>query len=178
MGLDLSFRHDRWLDKLTASPKQEGMVHSIFRRPPEGGREPLNHCRVEPGRGLVGDKWEEDPERQEGTEVSLINVHLIRAIADGPRQWAEAGDQLVVDLDLSEANLPVGTRLAIGEAVIELSDVPHRPCEAFHARFGAKAAKRVARGCARGLRSRGAMCRVVEAGKIKPGSEVRVLRDG
>ena len=176
MGIDLSFRHDRWLDNLTASPTDEGRLLSIVSRPPGGGRAPVNHARFEPGRGLVGDKWEENPERLEGTEVAMINVHVMRGIADGPKQWAEAGDQLVVDLDLSETNLPVGTRIEVGEVVFELSDVPHQPCASFIERYGTKAGKRVARGVRRGLRTRGAMCRVVQAGTLKVGAEMHVKR--
>ena len=87
-----------------------------------------------------------------------------------------SGDNLEVDLDLTEANLPVGTRLTIGSAQLEVSADPHRPCKKFHERYGASAVKKVARANKRGRRGRGLLASVLSAGEIRAGDVIRVER--
>lgn len=175
MGLDLSRRHDLWLARLPHSPRDEGRIEVLVVRPPgtEGVRETPARAELVAD-GLIGDKWVTDPEAPDGTQVSLINVHMARAIAG--KRAALSGDNLHVDLDLSEENLPVGTRLEIGSAVLVVSEVPHRPCRSFLERFGAAAAKRVARAGRTGLRGRGVLCRVGQPGVVEVGDVIRVVR--
>lgn len=177
MTVDLSFRHDLWWALLPRSPRDFGRIKSCVLRPEPGKRSVVDCLRVAADRGVVGDRWELDPSRSRGSQVSLINTHVVHALASasGRAAW-ESGDNLVVDLDLSERNLPVGTRLWIGDAVLEVSSDVHRPCRSFHERFGALAAKRVARANRRGLRGRGVLCAVVEGGWIEVGASVRVER--
>ncbi|MDA1264824.1 MAG: MOSC domain-containing protein [Planctomycetota bacterium] len=177
MALDLSIRHDLWLKRLPSSPSDGGRVEALVVRPPGsvGVRESRDSAEVLSD-GLEGDKWRHDDEAPDGSQVSLINVHMSRAVAGAGSVLT--GDNLHVDLDLSEANLPIGTRLEIGTCVLEVSEVPHRPCKAFLERFGAAAAKRVARAGRTGRRGRGVMCRVAQPGTISVSDGIRVLRPG
>jgi len=131
-----------------------------------------------PGRGVKGDAWGKDKDATPDNQVALINFHLLQALSDGDAQRsALSGDNLQVDLDLSEANLPVGTRLSVGaETVLVVSPAPHRPCRHFHDRYGATAAKRVARANRRGLRGRGVLCTIERGGTIRIGDPIRVER--
>lgn len=178
--MDLSFRHDLWWRRLPASPDDDGSVTRIVLRPrgaAPGTRTQPDRVRVDPAQGLVGDRWLDEPERSRDNQVSLINSRVALALARGSEERAaRIGDNLHVDLCLTEANLPVGTRLHIGGAVLEVSPQPHRPCGKFHALLGATAAKRVARANRRGLRGRGVLCRVVQAGEISLGAGIRVER--
>ena len=178
--MDLSFRHDFWYQGLTASPKDGGTVRGIVVRPPElgsGGRRCLERVRATPEGGLEGDRWASDQARLGPDQVSLINVHVLESLAGrDPERKALSGDNLHVDLDLTEANLPVGTQLEIGEVLLEVSPQPHRPCRLFHERFGASGAKKVARANQRGRRGRGVLCLVRRAGEISVGDPIRVLR--
>lgn len=178
--MDLSFRHDLWWRRLPASPDDGGAVARIVQRPrgaAPGARAILARARVTPEDGLVGDRWVDAPERSLDNQVSLVNSRVALALAAGDAQRAaETGDNLHVDLCLAEENLPVGTRLHVGGAVLEVSPQPHRPCRKFHQRFGATAAQRVARANRRGLRGRGLLCRVVQAGEISLGDAIRVER--
>ena len=177
MGLDLSRRHDLWLARLPRSPRDEGRVDALVVRPPGTVGERETPDRVELNAdGIVGDKWAADPEAPDGTQVSLINVHMARAV--GGERAPLTGDNLHVDLDLSEENLPVGTRLEMGSAALVVSEVPHRPCGSFLERFGARAAKRVARAGRTGLRGRGVLCRVGQPGVVEVGDVIRVVRPG
>jgi MOSC domain-containing protein YiiM len=179
MNVDLSLRHDLWWALLPRSPRDVGRIMSCVLRPAPGQRRVVDALEVAPGRGVVGDRWEHDPARSPGSQVALINSHVVRALsaASGRSAW-ETGDNLQVDLELSERNLPEGTRLLIGDTVLEVSADTHRPCRGFHDRFGALAVKRIARANRRGLRGRGVLCAVVEGGWIEVGARVSVERRG
>ena len=177
--MDLSFRHDLWLARLPRSPATLGRLELLVVRPRRGERIEPAEVEVSVARGLHGDRWELDPDRSAGAQVSLMNVHVLRAIADGDAtRLAPAGDNLVVDLDLSEKNLPVGSLVTIGDAVLEISPEPHRPCRSFVERYGALAAKRVARGTRTGRRTRGVLAFVVRPGILRVGASVHVKRPG
>ena len=176
----LSWRFDGWIRSLPTSPKENGSVEGLVIRPEgsgEGERQIVESVVVVPESGVEGDRWAASPYAAPGNEVSLINAHLLSVISDGDKErGALSGDNLQVDLDLSEENLPIGTRLSIGGAVLEVSDVEHRPCGHFVERFGAKAAKRVARANKIGLRGRGVLCHVRVRGEIKLGDQISVER--
>ncbi len=177
--MDLSFRHDFWLSRLPNSPATLGRLELIVVRPRTGERIEPEAVEVSVKRGIHGDRWEHDAQRRIGSQVSLMNVHVLRAIScDDPRRMALAGDNLIVDLDLSERNLPVGSLVTIGDVVLEISAEPHRACASFLKRFGATSAKRVARGTRTGRRTRGVLASVVVPGTLRVGVGVHVKRPG
>ncbi|MCY2959219.1 MAG: hypothetical protein NTY35_03555 [Planctomycetota bacterium] len=177
--MDLSFRHDFWLSRLPRSPATLGRLELLVLRPRKGERAEPAEVEVSVERGIHGDRWEFDTHKRSGNQVSLMNVHVLRAIAsDDPARLAPAGDNLVVDLDLSEKNMPVGSLLTIGDVVLEVTPDPHRPCASFVERYGALAAKRVARGNRTGRRTRGVLARVVVPGILRVGASVHVKRPG
>lgn len=167
------------------SPKAVGTLDLIVRRPSVEVREVLDVGRLDEREGLVGDNWQFLPSRHTpdrsphpGRQLTLMNSRLVALIAQEPDRWALAGDQLYVDLDLGEVNLPAGTRLSIGDAEIEMTDQPHTGCAKFVSRFGLDAMKFVNSPVGRSLRLRGAYAKVVRAGTIARGSLVRVLGPG
>lgn len=177
--VDLSFRFDLWWSRLPDSPTDGGRVERLVTRPrgsEPGAREEHDAITVTPEEGVLGDRWIDEPHSTPDNQVSLINVHVARSLARDADHAALIGDNLHVDLDLSEANLPVGTRLEVGGAVLEISPKPHRPCRHFVERMGATAAKKVARAARRGRRGRGVLCRVVSGGEIRAGDAIRVER--
>lgn len=145
-------------------------------RPVHGERRLVETLEVSPGIGAVGDHWSTDRVRSPGAELALINAHVARSVARDRDHPGHTGDNLHVDLELSEENLPVGTRLELGDVILEVSKDVHRPCKSFHERFGKAAAQRVARANRRGLRGRGVLCRVVRGGHITVGAEIVVTR--
>jgi hypothetical protein len=174
--VDFSFRYDLWFALLRRSPRDEGRVVRCVVRPEHDRRETPDSIRVSPERGVELDRWTADPARRPGNQVSLINVHLLRSLAGSEERMALSGDNLQVDLDLGEANLPPGTRLSIGSALLEVSSDPHRPCRKFHQRYGASAVKKVVRANQRGRRGRGVLTTVLRAGEIRVGDAIRVER--
>ena len=166
---------------IQASPRDVGTVELVVRRPAEGEREVLEEGVLDLERGLLGDDWSDRNDRRgrtpnPGTQVTLMNARTITLLAGDDRErWALAGDQLYVDLDLSKDNLPPGTRLGVGSAVLEVSDVPHTGCDKFTARFGSAATRFVNKPPGRDLRLRGMNTRVVQPGTVRPGDEIRKL---
>lgn len=172
------------LDALThASPQDDGTVVLVVRRPAPGEREVLDEGVLDPEVGLVGDTWDVRPSSStpDGSphpdkQVTLVNDRVLTFLAgEDVDRRALAGDQLHVDLDLSVANLPVGSRLAVGTAVVELTDAPHKGCKKYAARFGVEALRRVASPAGRADRLRGANAKVVVGGTVRPGDAVRRL---
>jgi hypothetical protein len=171
------------LDEVRQAPADGGTVDLIIRRPVSGEREVLDEAVLEPAEGLVGDNWRErgsrhtpdgaaEPDRQ----LNIINARLSRLVAVDPERRALAGDQLHLDLDLSVANLPPGTQLALGSAVVEVTEPPHLGCDKFVARFGREAMRFVNSALGRELRLRGMCARVVVAGTVRPGDTVTKVR--
>jgi MOSC domain-containing protein len=175
--LDLSFRFDAWFDGLPASPRDSGTVRRCVLRTGPGQRATPAQIDLEHGKGVIGDTWAGHEHQHEQAEIALINVHVLRSVAGGDEsRMPLSGDQLHVDLDLSEANLPVGTLLRIGGVALRVSPLPHRPCKRFTERFGATAAKQVARANRRGRRGRGVLCTIESGGTIRVGDAIHVER--
>lgn len=182
----MSARHAT-LDELKAglphierSPKDHGALRLIVRRPRVGAREVIEEAQLDEAVGLVGDSWQTrrgirrsrrspDPD----TQINIMNARAIALVAQSDDRWALAGDQLYIDLDLSDENLPPGTRLAIGSAVIEVTAEPHTGCGKFSERFGIDATKFVNSKEGRRLHLRGINAKVVQAGTIRVGDVAR-----
>src|SRR5436189_3695246 len=164
------------LDEIRRSPRDAGELKLIVRRPGVGVREDLETGDLDVASGLVGDTWRTrrsrltpDGSPHPDTQLNVMNARVVALLARDERRWALAGDQLFVDLDLSEANLPAGTRLALGSAIIEVTDQPHTGCSKFVERFGVDAMKFVNSSERRDLHLRGINARVVRPGALRVG---------
>ena len=171
------------LEDVLRSPGDGGTLERIVRRPKIGAREILDVAELDPAEGLMGDNWKTrgsagtpDGAADREMQLNVMNSRAISLIAQTAERWALAGDQLFVDLDLSEQNLPVGTRLGIGSAVIEVTSPPHAGCQKFVERFGVDAMKWVNSDVGRGLRLRGLNARVIRAGVIHAGDSVTKIK--
>ena len=167
------------LDHIRGAPADEGVVELIARRPAEDEREVLTEARLNTHDGLEGDTWRARGSRHtpDGgpnleAQLTLMNARAAAAIAGERERWALAGDQLYVDFDISRTNVPAGSRVQIGSAVIEFSEAPHTGCAKFSARFGNDALRFVNSPTGRELRLRGANCRVVKAGRVRAGDVI------
>jgi MOSC domain-containing protein YiiM len=170
------------LDHIREAPADGGTVKLIARRPAEDEREVLTEAQLNLEDGLEGDTWRSrgssrtpDGAPNPEAQLTVMNARAAAAIAGERERWALAGDQLFVDLDISLTNLPPGSRVQIGSAVIEFSEAPHTGCAKFSARFGNDALRFVNSPTGRELRLRGANCRVVKAGTVRAGDAIKKL---
>ncbi len=164
------------------SPKDNGVLKMIARRPTDDEREVIQRGELDLLEGLIGDNWKvrgskhtPDGSANMNAQITIMNARTIELVAQDEKRWPLAGDQLYIDMDLSRANLPPGTRLAIGSAVIEVSPEPHTGCGKFSARFGVDAMKFVNSSEGQRLRLRGVNTRVVQSGVIRIGDVVRKI---
>lgn len=168
---------------IDAAPADGGAVAMVIARPIPGERRLLDEAVLDPVTGLQGDDWEVRPSRHtpDGSphpemQLTLMSARVIDAITGGARdRWALAGDQLYVDIDLSLASLPIGSRLQVGTAEVEITPFPHTGCAKFVARFGGDAMRFVNAGHGRPRRYRGVNARVVLGGVVRPDDVVTRL---
>ncbi len=170
------------LDAIRQSPKNEGVIALIVRRPQVDAREVLEEGELDLAEGLVGDTWKvrasnrtPDGSPHPDMQLNVMNARVIALVAGEKGRWPLAGDQLFIDMDVSQENLPPGTRLALGSAVVEVTDQPHTGCKKFAARFGLDALKLVNSPVGKQLQLRGVNAKVAQPGVIRVGDLVKKL---
>jgi MOSC domain-containing protein YiiM len=175
---------ERGVDDVRGAPRDDGRVEMIVRRPAVDEREVLDEARLDVTLGLTGDTWRErgssstpDGTANPAAQVTVMSARAAALIAGDRERWPLAGDQLFVDLDLGGENLPPGTRLSLGDAVLEVSAKPHTGCKKFAERFGQDAARFVNSPVGRELSLRGINTRVVVPGTVRVGDTVRKASD-
>lgn len=170
------------LGTIRQSPADEGVLELIVRRPRIGEREILEEGDLDCAAGLVGDSWKDrrssrtpDGSPHPDMQLTVMNSRVVTLLAGDKERWGLAGDQLFVDMDLSAANVPPGTRLALGSAEIEVSAEPHTGCQKFVTHFGLDATKLVNSALGKQLQLRGINAKVVRGGRVRVGDVVKKL---
>ncbi|MDH3273665.1 MAG: MOSC domain-containing protein [Gammaproteobacteria bacterium] len=168
------------LDIVSQSPKGEGVLQLIVRRPDVDQRESVAKGHLDIREGLVGDSWRArgsghmpDGQADPDMQLNIMNSRVAELVANGLERRELAGDQLYLDMDLSRENLPPGTQLALGEAIIEVTEPPHTGCKKFAARFGTEAMVFVNSGMGKTRNFRGICAKVVQSGDIRVGDVAR-----
>ena len=167
------------LAEILAAPADNGTLSAIVIRPEKKTRADLDTCEISLALGAHGDHWvrgcwksTEDGKPHPDVQICLMNARCIALIAETRANWPPAGDNLFIDMDLSPGNMPPGTRLAIGSAIIEITDTPHTGCASFIERYGRDACLFVNTGEGKKLRLRGIYARVIQDGRVTAGDRV------
>ena len=168
------------LDHLRQTPKDDGVIELIVRRPKVDQREVIDEAELDPAGGLIGDNWSvrgssrtPDGSAHPEMQINIMNARVTALVAQQRERWPLAGDQLYIDMDLSKENLPAGSRIAIGSAVLEVSPFPHLGCHKFVSRFGIDAMKFVNSEVGKQLCLRGINAKVIQGGVVKVGNKAR-----
>ena len=170
------------MDWVLAAPDTVGRVEALVVRPAVDQRVSHTQVMFSPEQGVTGDNWltscwkklpggESDPEVQ----VAIMSARMIEVLTRDKSRWPLAGDQLFVDFDLSVVNLAVGNRLQVGAAVLEITAEPHRGCRKFSQRFGAEAKAFVNSKQGDAYRLRGVYAKIVSAGEVRVGDDIRKI---
>lgn len=170
------------LDHLCQAPKDDGVVELIVRRPEVDHREVLNEAELDVNVGLVGDNWKvrgskktPDGSAHPEMQINIMNARVTALVAQEKDRWPLAGDQLYIDMDLSRENLPAGSRIAVGSAVLEVSPLPHTGCKKFVSRFGIEAMEFVNSEMGKALCLRGINAKVVQGGTVRVGQTAKKI---
>lgn len=162
------------LPRLDVTPQDGGRVALIVRRGDAGRRELPERVAMTPESGVPGDAWGRDADPLPNAQLAVIQMNVIELIANG-QPIILSGDNLYLDLDLSVGNLPVGSRLRVGDTLMEVTPMAHNGCKKFRARFGDDALHFVSKPDLRHRNLRGIYLRVVEGGEVAVGDSIRVL---
>jgi hypothetical protein len=175
---------DELEEDLRGAPTRVGTVRLIVRRPAVGEREVLTEARLDAEEGLLGDTWRfrgssstADGSANPEAQITVMSARAAKAIAGDVDRWPLAGDQLYVDFDISEENLPAGARVLVGDAEIVVSAKPHTGCAKFSDRFGKEALRLVSSPEGRALRLRGMNARVTNSGTVRIGDRIALCAD-
>jgi len=168
-------------ESLHTAPRESGTVELIVIRPTKNQRQIAEVAQLSPEGGVHGDNWAmscwmtlPDGRSDPAVQLTLMSTRLARLVmGENKAVWALAGDQLYVDLDLSEDNLPPGQRLQVGSAVLEITSEPHRGCIKYRNRFGADALKFISTAEGHRLNLRGIYAQIVQAGEVRVGDSIR-----
>ena len=170
------------LDEIRRAPKDEGVLELIVRRPAVNDREILESAELHLDEGLIGDSWKRRTSKStpDGSpnplmQLNIMNWRVTALVAQDKDRWQLAGDQLYLNMDLSEENVPAGTRLCLGSALIEVTPPPHLGCQKFVARFGLDAMKFVNSPLGKQLHLRGLNTKVIQGGIIRVGDVARKI---
>lgn len=170
------------LAEILKSPRNNGTLKFICRRPDINEREVVESAQLDREEGLIGDNWKtrgskrtSDGSAHPDMQLNIMNARAIELIAQTKERWPLAGDQLFLDLELSDDNIPPGTQLSLGEAIIEITAIPHNGCKKFTQRFGLDAVKFVNSPTGKEFHLRGVNAKVIKSGSIKIGDKARKL---
>jgi len=169
---------EQGLPDILSSPRDEGELKMIVQRPAVDERRTVEEGVLSLEDGLVGDNWKSRRNAHRDMQLTLMNARVAALVAQDPSRWPLAGDQLYVDLDLSWENLPAGTLLRVGSALVAVSEIPHLGCSKFLIRFGRDARDFVNSEVGCKLNLRGINAKVVKGGEIEVGDNVTVEKRG
>ena len=173
---------EKGLEHIRQSPTDSTVLDMIVCRPAVGERKVLQEGYLDKEKGLIGDNWSTrgssktvDGSSHPEMQLNIMNSRCINLIAQHKERWQLAGDQLFIDINLTDYNLPTGSQLSLGEAIIEITAIPHNGCKKFTERYGLDAVKFVNSPIGKELHLRGVNAKVIKAGTIKVGDIVKKI---
>lgn len=166
---------DAALAHVLAAPK-EAAIETLCHRPDFGQRDFREALELRVATGIENERWMKHPwmKLEDGSPDPRIQVSILqRRVLD--LCWRDRdsvvypGDTMIADMDLGEENLPAGTRLQAGTAILEVSDVFNTACAKWKVRHGRESFDWINRPENVQHRLRGALCSIVQDGVVRKG---------
>jgi MOSC domain-containing protein YiiM len=164
----------RTFDTLPGAPRNRGRVVLMVRRRERGRREAPHRLQLTPETGVPGDAWITRGQPDPAAQIAVMQADVAELIANG-QPLELFGDNLFLELELSVANIPPGSRVRVGNATMEVTPKAHNGCRKFQARFGLDALRFVSDPYLRLRNLRGIYMRVLEPGEVAVGDPVEVI---
>jgi hypothetical protein len=166
-----------------AAPKSDAPITMLCFRSDFGMREFPEHLTMTRAGGIPGERWLNHPwlKLPDGSpdpriQVSILPLRVLDLVWRDRVGTVHPGDTIVADLDMTQANLPAGTLLQAGTAVLRVSDEPNDGCVKWKARYGAAAMDWIVAPEHAGLRLRGVLCSIEQDGVVAGADRIKVLR--
>lgn len=168
------------LPDVLAAPKDDAPILQLCFRPGYNQRRFPEALELTRARGIPGERFETAPWARlpDGTGDPRIQVSILpRRVLD--LVWRDRdgtphpGDTVIADLDTTEANLPVGTLLQAGTALLRVSDLFNDGCVKWKVRYGRDAKDWIVQPGHEPLRLRGVLCAVERDGVMRVGDRLR-----
>lgn len=176
---------DAALPHVLAAPRDRARIGWICFRPGYNRREFPGRLTLTRSRGIPGERWESSPwlrgpdgRGHPGIQVSILSQRVLDLVWRDRESVLHPGDTFVVDMDLGEANLPVGQLLRAGSAVLRVSDVFNDGCVKWKARYGAAAKDWITAPGHAPYRLRGVLCSIEADGEIAEGDWLEKIAPG
>ncbi|MFT5632095.1 MAG: hypothetical protein ACI9HB_003282 [Gammaproteobacteria bacterium] len=167
------------LSTILAAPKSGAIVEQLCLRPGFSERSFPELLELTVAGGIIGERWTKAPwlTLSDGTpdpriQVSILSKRVMDLCWRDRENTHHPGDTMIVDMDLGVENLPNGTRLGIGSAVVEVSDKFNTACIKWQGRYGAESLRWLNLRKNRDYRLRGILCRIVQDGVVRLGDEL------
>lgn len=171
---------DAAIPQILAAPKDGAAVEMLCFRPGYNQRQFPDRLTLTRERGIPGERWESSPwltdrdgRGHRGIQVSILSRRVLDLIWRDRDTVLHPGDTFIVDMDLSEANLPVGQLLQVGTAVLRVSEVFNDGCVKWKARYGADAKDWITAPGHPQLRLRGVLCSIEQGGELANGDRIQ-----
>jgi len=171
------------LPHILAAPKDAGAIDHLCFRPSRGTRTFPASLTLTKAEGIPGDRWLKEPWQRlsDGTpdpdlQVSILPARVLDLIWRARETTTHPGDTIVADLDLGVANLPPGSLLQAGTAVLRVSGYFNEACVKWKTRHGKAATDFITAPGHAPLRLRGIICAVAADGVVVATDHLRVIR--
>ncbi|MDQ1900726.1 hypothetical protein RAH32_09770 [Paracoccus sp. WLY502] len=172
----------RALPHVLAAPKDDARADCLCFRPGFNQRSFPGRLVMTRADGIPGERWGKAPwlKLPDGSpdpriQVSILPRRVMDAVWLDRENTPHPGDTIICDLDTSEANLPAGTLLQAGTAVLRVSDVFNDGCVKWKVRYGQAAKDWITAPGHPELRLRGILCSVERDGDVHLGDPIRKL---
>ena len=151
--------------QLPPAPRDHGTVELMVARGPAGERQLPNEVVLTAAGGMPGDRWVTG-DHGPGYQLATARSDFARVVANGQALELH-GDNLFLYLDLSSDNLPPGSLVRLGAALLRVTPVAHNGCKKWVQRFGLGPMQLNLAPEYRRLHLRGIYLQVIEDGRVR-----------